>query len=140
MTEQTDLDLSHAAMEAAPGDGAARMRFYAAMADAELLLLLEEEPTGDHLSPQLFAVEEGQFVLAFDTEERLAAFAETTVPYAALSGRVLAGMLSGQGIGLGLNLGVAPSSILVPDDAICWMKQRRGLRRCIPRRTFRKGC
>ena len=49
----------------------------------------------------------------FDREERLADFAKGSAPYAAISGRILAGMLEGQGIGLGVNLEVAPSSILM---------------------------
>lgn len=121
MTDHTPLDLAHIAMEAAPNDDAARLGFYARLADAELFLLLTEEPSDDNLSPQIFDVSEGRFVLAFDREERLAEFAEGTAPYAALSGRVLAGMLSGQGIGLGVNLGVAPSSMLVPSEAMGWL-------------------
>ena len=123
MTESTALDLAHDAMMQAEGEDAARLRFFAQLSDAELLLLLEDEPQGDALTPQLFEVEEGQFVLAFDSEERLAAFAEATVPYAALSGRVLAEMLAGQGIGLGLNLGVAPSSMLIPAEAMGWLTE-----------------
>ncbi|MGD9865325.1 MAG: SseB family protein [Pseudodonghicola sp.] len=119
----TPIDAAHAAMEAVPDSDAARLRFYERVADAELYLLLTEEAEGEQISPELFEVEEGRFVLAFDREERLAQFAERVAPYAAFSGRVLAQMLAGQGIGLGLNLGVAPSAILIPPAAMDWLCQ-----------------
>lgn len=119
---QTPIDLAHAAMDAAPEDDAARLAFYERLADAELFLLLEAEPEGEDIAPRVFPVEGGRFVLAFDREERLSAFAEGPAPYAALPGRVLAGMLAGQGLGLGLNLGVAPSAILMPPEAMGWLQ------------------
>lgn len=123
MTEMTPLDLAHAAMEAAPEDDAARLRFFERLADSELFVLLDKEPEGDRISPDVFDTGEGQFVLVFDREERLAQFANRIVPYAALSGRVIAQMLAGQGIGLGVNLEVAPSSILIPDEAMGWLAE-----------------
>ena len=119
----TPLDQAHAAMAAAPEDPAARLRFYDRLAAAELVLLLEAEPEGEEIRPALFELEDGPVVLAFDREERLAAFAEGPAPYAALPGRALAAMLAGQGIGVGLNLDVAPSSILLPAEAIGWLAE-----------------
>ena len=127
MAAETDLDTAHAAMLAATQSGddaggeAAARRFHARLAEAELILLLEEEPAGDNLKPRVFSLEEGPVVLAFDTEERLAEFAGAIVPYAALPGRVIVQMLAGQGVSLGLNLGVAPSSFLMPAEAIDWL-------------------
>lgn len=121
MTDPTALDSAHAAMGEAPEDDAARLRFYARLAEAELFLLLEREAEGDVLSPRVFDLEDGPVVLAFDREERLAAFTGAPAPYVALPGRVLARMLGGQGIGLGLNLEVAPSAILVPPSAVDWL-------------------
>ena len=66
-------------------------------------------------------------MLVFDREERLAEFAGKAVPYAALSGRIVAQMLAGQGIGLGVNLEVAPSSILIPAAAVDWLWGTLGL-------------
>ncbi|PQO22824.1 hypothetical protein C2I36_10905 [Rhodobacteraceae bacterium WD3A24] len=117
----TPLDSARAAMDAAPDDDAARLAFYARIADGELLLLLEEEARDDRLSPRVFPLDSGPVVLLFDSEERLAAFAGAAVPYAALPGRVLARMLAGQGLGAGLNLGVAPSSALLPPEAMDWL-------------------
>lgn len=124
--ELTPLDQAHAAMEARPEEDAARLRFYERLADAELFLMLTEEAVGEQISPALFETPEGSFVLVFDREERLAQFAGQPVPYAALSGRVVAQMLAGQGIGLGVNLEVAPSSILIPAEAVGWLHQTLG--------------
>ncbi|WP_323784424.1 SseB family protein [Leisingera sp.] len=126
MTEETPLDLAHAAMEADPADDAARLRFYERLGDSELFLMLTEEAAGGQISPELFETPEGAFVLVFDREERLGQFAGRAVPYAALSGRVIAQMLAGQGIGLGLNLEVAPSAILIPAGAVGWLHQTLG--------------
>ncbi len=123
MTETTALDAAHSAMQAAPQDDAARLRFFERLADAELFLMLAEEAQGENISPELFDVADGRFVLAFDLEERLARFAGQPVPYVALSGRVLSAMLSGQGIGLGLNLDAAPSSMLIPSEALGWLSE-----------------
>ncbi|KPU83997.1 hypothetical protein JI58_06465 [Marinosulfonomonas sp. PRT-SC04] len=121
MTELTPLDTAHAPMDAAPDDAAARLRFYERLADSELFLLLEGEAVGDNLSPEMFEVEGVKYVLVFDTEARLADFVDGGAHHAALSGRVVAKMLAGQGLGLGVNLGVAPSSILLPPDALVWL-------------------
>ncbi|PID36005.1 MAG: hypothetical protein CR993_07530 [Rhodobacterales bacterium] len=127
MSDETRLDLTHRAMEARPEDDAARMQFYQQIADSELIVLLRTEPADeDSLDPELLDMgEAGQFLLAFDEEERLAAFAkehgQAELPYAALPGRVVAQMLAGQGVGLAVNLGVAPSSALVPAEAMGWL-------------------
>jgi hypothetical protein len=121
MTDPTPLDAAHAAMSAAPDDDAARLRFYARFAEAEVFLLLEREAEGEVLTPRVFDLEEGPVVLVFDREERLAAFTGAPAPYAALPGRVVARMLGGQGIGLGLNLEVAPSALLLAPEAVDWL-------------------
>lgn len=120
---ETPLDAAHRAMEAAPGDDAARLRFFDRLAGAELLLLLAAEAEGDAVTPEVFEVEGASFVLAFDTEERLAAFTGRISPYAALSGRAMAAMLAGQGLGLALNPEVAPSAFLMPPEAVAWLAQ-----------------
>ncbi|SHJ07769.1 SseB protein N-terminal domain-containing protein [Palleronia salina] len=117
----TPLDTAHAAMEAAPDDDDARLTFYDRVAAAELYLLLTAEPEGDALDPRLFETSQGTFVLVFDRVERLGDFAHDGATYAALSGRTLTAMLTGQGVGLALNPGVAPSSFLMPPDAVDWL-------------------
>jgi hypothetical protein len=116
----TALDIAHLATQTDSGD-AARLRFFERLADAELFVLLETEAQGAQIAPRVFPVDGTNFVLAFDLPERLAAFAEGPAPYAALSGRTLAGMLAAEGMGLGLNLDVAPSSQLLDAAAIAWL-------------------
>lgn len=123
--DPTPLDATFAAMDAAPEDDAARMRFYERLADAELFLLLTREPEGDEISPQIFPVDGRDFVLVFDREERLAEFSAGVAALAVLSGRSLAAMLAGQDIGMAVNLG-APSSILIPGEAVAWLSETLG--------------
>ncbi|MEB8387808.1 SseB family protein [Rhodobacteraceae bacterium KMM 6894] len=128
MDKPTALDTAHASMEAAPEDTSARLAFYHRLAGSELYLLLESEPSpgSDQITPQVFDVEGDSYALAFDTAERLAGFAGAPAPYAALPGRALAGMLATGGIGLGLNLDVAPSAILIPPEALTWLRDTLG--------------
>jgi len=119
MAEPTILDTGFAAMSA--GGDAARLRFYETLADSTLIVPLEREPDGDNIAPEMFETGEGRFVLGFDREERLLQFTDAATPVATLTGRVLVRMLAGQGIGLGLNLDVAPSSMLIPANAVDWL-------------------
>lgn len=119
----TDLDQAHAAMEAAPEDDAVRLRFYERLADTELFMLLGAEAENDQITPELFEIEDQRFTLVFDREERLSQFVGRVAPYAGLPGRALAQMLQGQGIGLALNLEVAPSAMLIPAEAVDWLVQ-----------------
>ncbi len=123
---ETALDRAHAAMAAAPADDALRLRFHERVADAELYLMLAEEPAGDdRLKPEVFRLEEGGVVLAFDRAERLGGFAGRPVPYAALSGRALARMLAAEDLGIGLNFG-APSETLLPAATVQWLAATLG--------------
>jgi hypothetical protein len=117
----TPLDAAYAAMEQDGADEADRLRFYEQLADGEYFLLLEEEALGTDIKPRLFPLESGPVVLIFDLEERLAEFSGGVAPYAALPGRVIAQMLAGQGVGLGVNLGVAPSQMILPPEALDWL-------------------
>ena len=119
----TDLDTAHAAMDAAPDDDSARLRFYERLADTELFMLLGAEAEGDQITPELFEIEDQKFCLIFDREERLSQFVGRIAPYAGVPGRGLVQMLAGQGIGLALNLEVAPSAMLIPAEAVDWLVQ-----------------
>lgn len=114
----TELDRAYEGFEA---HDAGRLRFFAALADTELFVLLEREPEDEDIEPRLFEVEDGQVVLAFDTQERLAEFAKDTAPYVALPGRIVAQLLADADLGLGLNLDVAPSACLLPAEALRWL-------------------
>ena len=120
MTE-TPIDRAHARMEAEPEKDALRLAFYERLADGELFLLLEAEALDETIVPRVFDTGEGSYVLAFDREDRLTSFTGGPAPYAALSGRNLASMLADQGLGIGLNLGAAPSEMLIPAAAVDWL-------------------
>ena len=122
----TDLDIAHAAMDAAPDDDTKRLQFYERLADTELFLLLGAEAEGDQINPELFEIEDQKYVLIFDREDRLAQFVGREAPYAGLSGRVLCGMLAAQNIGFALNLDVAPSAMLIPAEAVDWLHATLG--------------
>lgn len=118
----TELDRAQAAM--ADGSEAAARQFYRVLADATVLLLLDHEPTGERINPRVFDLADGPVVLAFDTDERLAGFADGPLPYAALPGRIIAQHLAGQGVSLGLNLGTgAASEVMLPPEALTWLAE-----------------
>ena len=127
MTDITEIDRAHAAMVADEADDIVRLQFYERLAESELFMLLEGEAAGDQISPAMLEAEDQQFVLIFDREERMIDFyGKAIAPYAALSGRGMAQMLEGQRIGMALNMGVAPSAMLVPWDAVDWLAQTLG--------------
>ena len=113
-------------MQMTPLDDAAQQgitwAFWQAFADQDLFLMLVDEPSGTDLRPRVFDTSDGAMVLAFDAEDRLAAFSPVPVPYATLPGRVVAALAAGQGLALGLNLGSgAPSEQLFEVDALTWL-------------------
>ncbi|MBF9043085.1 SseB family protein [Rhodobacterales bacterium HKCCE4037] len=116
----TPLDTAFAAMSENPDDTAARLAWFDRLAASELVLLLEDEADGDRIRPRVFTVEGADLVLAFDRDERLADFAGAGAPYAAMSGRALAGMLKDAGLGLGINLGAASETVL-ENEAMAWL-------------------
>ena len=125
---ETLLDHAHAAMEQSPEDERLRLKFYERLAASELFLLLETPADDDSgsVSPQIAEWEGERFALVFDKEDRLAEFQGGEAPYIALSGRVIAGMLAAEAIGMGVNLDVAPSSILLPHQAVTWLVETLG--------------
>lgn len=121
-------------MENDPENASLRLRYYEQFARREIYLLLKSEPEGDRIDPQIVTMDDQNFILAFDTEARLASFHETPSPYAALNGRDIAAMLKGQGVGIGVNLGVAQSAFLIAADGVDWLNgvldnQAQGLER-----------
>ncbi len=114
----TQLDRAYRAMMEDPE---LRVPYYARLAEAELFLLLESEPGETSIEPVVIETPDGKVALVFDTEERLAGISDDPVPYVALSGRRVAQMLAGEGIGLGVNLGVADTAIILPPEAMEWL-------------------
>lgn len=123
----TILDRARAELLDQPDNDVAELRFYHALADAPLFLLLAVEAEDDRIEPRVFDLDDGPVILAFDTEERLASLGQGPVPYAVLPGRVVAAHLAGKGIALGLNLGCnVASEVLLPADALVWLTQTLG--------------
>lgn len=122
---ETPLDAAFAAMEAAPDDATVRLAWFDRLAASEMFLLLDQEAVGDRIRPKVFAVDGADLVVAFDREERLAAFAGEVAPFAGMSGRVLAQMLSDAGLGLAVNLGTAFETVL-EGEAIGWLSGTLG--------------
>ena len=122
----TPLDTAQAAMNAAPEDTKKRLAFYERVADSELFLVLKTEPTTEKIQPALFPVEDESYALVFDSESRLVEFTQNPTPFLATAGRQITAMLAGRNIGLGLNLAVAPSSILLPASAVQWLHKTLG--------------
>lgn len=118
MTE-TALDRAWAAAEAGEG---AMARYYDVFAATEFFLMVEPETLeGDGPPrPVLFEVEGVATALIFDTEARLADFAEGAAAHLTLSGRAVAEMFAGKGAQLGVNLGDAPSATILPAEAVDW--------------------
>ncbi len=120
----TPLDAAIAAMQAAPEDADARLRFWSRFAQTELFLALRDPAPARgpiaRLEPQLFALGAGPTALAFDSEARLAGFGAGP-HFAGLSGRALARMMAGQGVALGLNLGDASAGTMLPPEALDWL-------------------
>lgn len=125
MKNETALDRAHARMVAAGETEPARRTFFAALAAAELVVVLEAEAPDDAATIRPLTVEtgEGTLVLAFDTELRMADFLGTGAATATLTGRQVARMLAPAGLGLALNPEVAPSEMLLPADAIAWLAE-----------------
>lgn len=98
------LDNAFAASQADPDNDARQIAYYAAFAEAEVFLLLEAESDGDTAAPRTVDPGTGPMALAFDREERLAAFLGAPAPYLAVSGRQVAELLAGAGLGLAFNL------------------------------------
>ena len=103
-----------------PESNDARLKYYGVLADTNLFLLLEQEPSNEILEPKFIQLEGNNFALAFDSEENLSEFYGEAAAFAEVTGRVLAKMLLEEKIGLGINLGVSEGELLLPWEIIEW--------------------
>ena len=103
-----------------PENNDARLNYYGVLADTNLFLLLEQEPSNEILEPKFIQLEGKNFALAFDSEESLSEFYGEAAAFAEVTGRVLAKMLLEEKIGLGINLGVYEGELLLPWEIIEW--------------------
>ena len=103
-----------------PESNDARLKYYGVLADTNLFLLLEQEPSNEILDPKFIQLKGNNFALAFDSEENLSEFYGETAAFAEVTGRVLAKMLLEEKIGLGINLGISEGELLLPWEIIEW--------------------
>jgi len=103
-----------------PESNDARLNYYGVLADTNLFLLLEHEPSNEILEPKSIELDGNRFALAFDCEENLSEFYGEAAEFAQVTGRVLAKMLSEEKMGLGINLGISEGELLLPFDVIEW--------------------
>ncbi|MFN3613001.1 MAG: SseB family protein [Rubrimonas sp.] len=122
----TPLDRAHAAAEAPGAPDDARARFYALLLETPLCVPVEPQAGDAGPKPLVFALEDGPVALGFDDDARMAAFFEAPTEYVTLPGRALATLLAQAGLGLGLNLGEAPSAALLDADLVRWIAAEMG--------------
>lgn len=122
----TPLDRAHLAAEAPGAAPDARARFYALLMESALFCPVADAAEGAALKPLTFALEAGPVALAFDDDARMAAFFEAPTEYVTLPGRALAAALAEAGLGLGLNLGDAPSATLLDAATVAWLAAEMG--------------
>lgn len=113
----TPLDQAFAELE--DGAEAAYRRYYAAFAAAELFVPMTREGV-----PDAVEVDGAAFALAFDTEARLQDFAQGETERAVLTGRALVAAMVAQGAGIGLNLGVAETAMLLDAETVAWIAEQ----------------
>lgn len=101
-------------------DAPQRARMLSRLADTELAVALAAEPADDRVELRIFPLDAGPVALACDTEDRLAGFFGGPVAYAAMPGRVLAGLLKSGGAGLLVNPG-HPSEMLLDAAMLDWL-------------------
>ena len=83
----------------------------------------ESDDDASSIEPLFFEVEDEPTLLIFDTEERLARWAAEPMHYVGLPGHAFFRMFEG-GQQVGVNISVAPSSVLIPSDVVGWLHER----------------
>lgn len=101
-------------------DETARSAVLHLMADTELYAAMEKEAVHDQAQLLRLDTGNGAIAIACDSDERLAGFFGKPVDYAAMPGRVLAGLLARDGVGLLVNPG-APSEMLLDAALLSWL-------------------
>ncbi|WP_018631334.1 SseB family protein [Neomegalonema perideroedes] len=103
-------------------------RFFDELMATTLFMPIHDEPEetltgGQSISPIVFEVEDEETILVFDSEERLAEWATEPVNYVGLPGAAIFEMFDGREQ-VGLNLGVAPSSLIITRENVEWLHER----------------
>lgn len=122
----TPLDRAHRAATAPGAPDGAMARFYALLIETTILTPVKPAPEPAPIVPLVFALEDGPVALGFDDEARMTGFLEGSTEYVALAGRSLIAALVEAGLGLGLNLGDAPSATLLDAETVRWIAAEMG--------------
>lgn len=126
---ETPLDL---AFERARNDPEETAGFYDALFAAVVFMPIdgafddegnESDAEASAISPVFYEVEGNATLLIFDTEDRLAQWTNEPVDYVGLTGKQLFAMFDGEQQ-VALNIGVAPSSVVIPSEAVGWLHER----------------
>lgn len=122
LESKTSLDRAFMQAEVAKDD-AAIQDFYQVFVNEVFYLLLEGEEDcmshePDNIRPYFVSLEEEKTALIFDTEERMAQFIDKPSHFVTLTGQALVEMFVHHNVQLGLNLGVAPSSLIIHSDIL----------------------
>ena len=126
MTALTPLDRAHRAAHAATDADAAMARFYALLIETPLMVPVVPREDDAPIAPQVFPLSTGPVALAFDDDGRMTAFFEEAVTYVGLPGRSLLTSLAEANLGLGLNLGDAPSAMVLDAETVRWIAGEMG--------------
>ena len=119
MEDDTPIDAAFELFAEDPDDLSKRVAFLGQVLRSELYLLTNG-PAAKSVKPQLFEIEGAPFAIAFDTAERLSAFAGEA-HFSNLSGRNLLDLLATENLGCVLNPEVAPSSYVIDPETVSWL-------------------
>ncbi|OYX43897.1 MAG: hypothetical protein B7Z02_08055 [Rhodobacterales bacterium 32-67-9] len=117
--EVTAIDRAYSGMMS--GGEAELLRFYQVLAASDLFILLDVTGEDEVPEPKIIPIEGGQFVLVFDLAERVMELTGYDAPTSRATGRDVFNLMRGRDIGIALNMGEAPSAMLIPGDAIDWI-------------------
>ena len=123
----TDLDT---ALEKYIQDDALQADYYALMLKTDFYIPLSDPESVSDLAdkesvePRIYESDGKEYLMLFDSEERLSAWAKTPLNYVVLAGSTVA-ELSTPNLHWAVNIGGDCAKEFVPDE-IAWLKQLRG--------------
>ena len=123
MIDSSRLEVLAKELLDSPVNQRAKMRFFDAFLDSELCLLLREEAGEETISPIVACYNGIKHVLVFSSEDNLAEYSKKVVPYAALSGRVIVGMLAGANLGITFNFAMPSTELVLTAEQIIWLNE-----------------
>jgi SseB protein N-terminal domain len=108
------------ALEAAKTSQCKRNAFYGLLVNTTLYIPTHESSSEDSFNPVLAEVDGVTYLMVFDSEEKLSAWAQKPMTYTTLAGHIVAEITQGN-IHWALNMGSEHFKILVPDE-VQWLK------------------